>query len=153
MKKIVLTVALVIMAFSSLAAQEFNRVPYNPEIKGLSEGWYKFTMEGTVFDVEVSLGRYVKGNITWFDGSSYSGDLSGTDLNGKGSYTWPDGSKYEGSFRKHKRHGKGSLTKADGEKWSGKWKNNLKNGKGTIFDSQGAIVKKGVWQAGELVAK
>ena len=153
MKKIVLVLVFGIFASSSLMAQEFNRIPYDSEIKTLTDGWYKFTIEGTTFDVEISLGKYVKGNINWFDGSSYSGDLSGTNLNGKGTYIWPDGTKYEGSFKKHTRHGKGSLTTSEGEKWSGKWKNNQKNGKGTIFDSKGMIVKTGVWQAGELVAK
>ena len=152
MKKIVLVV-LGIMVYGGLTAQEFNSIPYDPEIKGLSNGWYKFTLEGTTFDVEIALGKYVKGNISWFDGSSYSGDLSGTSFSGRGTYVWPDGSKYEGSFKKHTRHGKGSLTTADGEKWSGKWKNNQKNGKGTIFDSKGMILKKGTWQAGELVAQ
>ncbi len=153
MKKIVLALALLVTGLGSLTAQEFNRIPYNPEIKGLVDGWYKFSIEGTSFDVEVSLGRYVKGNISWFDGTTYSGDLSGTNLSGRGTYTWPDGSKYEGTFKKHQMHGKGSYTTVDGQKWSGKWKNNQKNGKGTMFDSEGSITKKGVWQSGELVAE
>ncbi|WP_422860024.1 hypothetical protein ACOKFD_03700 [Flagellimonas sp. S174] len=133
-------------------AQEFNRIPYDSSLKTLSNGWYKFKIEGASFDVELAGGRYVKGNIKWFDGSEYSGSLAGQNIQGKGTYKWPDGSRYEGAFKKHQRHGKGSFIKADGTKWSGKWKANAKNGKGTIFNSEGTVIQEGVWESDELVA-
>ena len=41
----------------------------------------------------------------------------------------------------------------DGTKWSGKWKNNEKNGKGKIFDKEGNLISKGVWENNKLVEK
>lgn len=136
-----------------MLSQDFNAIPTDKQISELPDGWYKFKLQGVLFDVELRLGKYVKGNITWFDGSSYSGGLNGTYLSGRGTYTWSNGSQYLGSFKKHQRHGKGTLIAEDGSRWSGKWKNNQKNGKGTTFDSNGATVNSGVWVAGELVEK
>ncbi|WP_394971805.1 hypothetical protein [uncultured Croceitalea sp.] len=152
MKKIALVLLFAFGTTLSIQAQEFNTIPTSQEFKLLADGWYKFSLEGTSFDVEIKAGKFVKGNIKWFDGATYSGTLAGTELSGKGTYVWKDGSKYEGSFKKHMRHGKGSLTKADGTKWSGKWKENLKNGKGKIFDANGNVLEEGTWASNELVA-
>ncbi len=133
-------------------AQNLNRIPYSSQLSSLENGWYKFEIEGASFDVEMAGGKYVKGNIKWFDGSEYSGSLAGQKIQGKGTYKWPDGSRYEGSFKNHQRHGKGSFIKADGTKWSGKWKANEKNGKGKIFNAEGAVIQEGVWASDELVA-
>jgi hypothetical protein len=133
-------------------AQAFNTIPTSQEFKLLADGWYKFSLEGTSFDVEIKSGKLVKGNIKWFDGATYSGTLAGTELSGKGTYVWEDGSRYEGSFKKHMRHGKGSLIKTDGTKWSGKWKENLKNGKGKIFDANGNVLEEGIWASNEILA-
>jgi hypothetical protein len=152
MKKIVLILVFTFGLVITTQAQAFNTIPSSQEFKKLDDGWYKFSLEGTTFDVEVKAGKLVKGNIKWFDGSSYSGTLNGTELSGKGTYIWQNGSKYEGSFKKHMRHGKGSLTMADGTKWSGKWKENLKNGKGKIFDADGNIVEEGTWSSNEILA-
>ena len=151
MKKIYTLLFSALFAFGA-QAQEFNFIPSSQEIQKLDNGWYKFNLEGTRFDVEIQGGKLLKGNIKWFDGAEYSGDLSGRNFSGKGSYTWPDGSKYEGAFKGHQRYGKGSLTDKDGTKWSGKWKENQKNGKGKIFDANGVAIKEGVWKAGELVS-
>ncbi|MFD2585510.1 hypothetical protein ACFSQJ_01135 [Croceitalea marina] len=152
MKKILL-ITLISFGFAfNVQSQEFNNIPTSPDFELLADGWYKFQLEGTLFDVELKAGKLVKGNITWFDGSSYSGNLSGTQLSGKGTYVWPDKSRYEGAFKKHQRHGKGSLIAADGTKWSGKWKANKKNGKGKIFDVHGQVLEEGVWESDQLIA-
>lgn len=151
MKKILFIVGLVVATVFNVQAQEINAVPYSPDIGQLPDGWHKFTLQGTSFDVEVASGNIVKGNVTWFDGSTYSGNLSGSVISGRGTYTWPDGTKYEGSFRNNKRHGKGSMILVDNSKWSGKWKNNRKNGKGKQFDASGTIVQKGVWEADQFI--
>ena len=153
MKKILLTLLLGFIVPIATFSQEFNTIPTDSQVSQLPDGWYKFQIEGVLFDVELQQGKYKKGNITWFDGSTYSGSLSGAYLSGRGTYTWPNGSQYLGSFRKHKRHGKGTQVAEDGSKWSGKWKNNQKNGKGTTFDPDGIVLNKGVWVAGELTAK
>jgi len=127
-------------------AQNLKTVPYNSEVRQLNDGWHQFSLQDATLDVEIQGGHYVKGNIVWLDGSTYSGSLSGALISGRGSYTWPDGSKYEGTFRKNNRHGKGSMIAADGSKWSGKWKHNAKNGKGKFFDIQGVVAQKGIWE-------
>ncbi|MGX1930030.1 hypothetical protein [Flagellimonas sp. 2504JD4-2] len=132
-------------------AQEFNIIPFHSDLSTLQDGWYKFELEGTYFDVEFASGTLKKGNIKWADGAMYSGNLSGVSFSGKGTYTWPNGSRYEGAFKNHKRHGKGSFIDVDGTKWGGKWAANQKNGKGTVFDANGNEVQKGVWESNELV--
>ena len=152
MKKNILILLLTFGIALGASAQAFNTIPTSQEFKLLADGWYKFSLEGTSFDVELKGGKLVKGNIFWFDGSSYSGTLNGSELSGKGTYIWQDGSRYEGTFKKHMRHGKGSLINIDGTKWSGKWKENLKNGKGKKLDANGNVLEEGVWQLNELVA-
>lgn len=152
MKTKLIVIALLLGFVTMGVAQEFNPIPFSPELKKLPDGWHKFQFQGNLFDVEITNGRLVQGNIKWFDGATYSGSLTGTEIGGKGTYTFPDGSKYEGSFRKHLRHGKGSQIDADGTKWSGKWKADKKNGKGKVFSPTGDILKEGVWTNGEMIA-
>ncbi|WP_136465755.1 hypothetical protein [Flagellimonas onchidii] len=151
MNKSILSFVVLLFTLFTLQAQEFNTIPFHTDLSTLQDGWYKFELENTYFDVELAAGKLKKGIIKWADGSKYSGSLSGTSFSGKGTYTWPDGSRYEGAFRKHKRHGKGSYINFDGTKWSGKWAANHKNGKGTVFDANGKALKHGVWQSNELI--
>ncbi|MDY8135302.1 hypothetical protein [Aquimarina sp. 2201CG5-10] len=150
MKKYVILFGLLIMALGQLSAQELNTVPLST-LRLLPDGWHKFTEKGAFLDVEVLGGNLVKGNITWFDKSSYSGSFSGNRISGKGTYTWPNGNRYEGSFRNNQRHGKGSMIHSDGSKWSGKWKLNQKNGKGKKYDNQGVVTEEGVWEQDKYI--
>ena len=150
MKKTLTSLLLLTSFVFVTQAQEMQSIPSSKELQLFTDGWYKFQLEGTFFDVEISSGKLVKGNIKWFDGSEYSGSLSDTMISGKGTYKWPDGSRYEGSFKNHQRHGKGSFIKADGTKWSGKWKANAKNGKGKVFDADGKVIQEGVWEANKF---
>ncbi|WP_346881826.1 hypothetical protein [uncultured Algibacter sp.] len=150
-KKGILTASFIITTIASITAQNVNIIPSSPHIKQLPNGWHKFAFEGTNFDVEVEEGYLIKGNIVWFDGSKYSGQLSNFSISGRGTYSWVDGRRYEGSFKNNLRHGKGSLIEQDNSKWSGKWKNNKKNGKGTLFDKSGKIVKKGTWKENKYI--
>ncbi|MFC4633880.1 hypothetical protein ACFO3O_08175 [Dokdonia ponticola] len=151
MKKIFFIVSLMMTTIFNLQAQAINAIPFSPDIAQLPDGWHKFTLQGASFDVEVASGNLVKGNISWFDGTKYSGNLSGSVISGRGTYTWPDGTRYEGSFKNNQRHGKGSMILVDHSKWSGKWKHNKKNGKGKLFDTSGEIVLQGVWVENEFV--
>ncbi|BFP43328.1 hypothetical protein FGF1_41730 [Flavobacteriaceae bacterium GF1] len=153
MKRILVSLVMTLTLSTALFSQAFNSIPTNREISQLPNGWYTFKLDGVAFDVEIEFGKYKKGNISWLDGSTYSGDLNGVHISGKGSYTWPDGSQYLGCFRRHQRHGKGSQIAGDGSKWSGKWKNNQKNGKGTTFDTNGAKLQDSTWEAGQLLEK
>ncbi|MEL6988570.1 MAG: hypothetical protein AAGK97_12165 [Bacteroidota bacterium] len=75
-------------------AQDIKTIPFNNEIRLLPNGWHKFQLQGALFDVEIAEGYYVKGNISWLDGTTYSGSLLGAFISGKGTYVWPDGRRY-----------------------------------------------------------
>lgn len=149
MKTLLLIISLI--TFGTVSSQNINTLPTNNDLQLLTDGWYKFQLEGVSFDVEILQGKYVKGNVFWPDGASYSGNLNGKYISGRGTYIFPSGMRYEGAFKKSKRHGKGSLILQDGTKWSGKWKENLKNGKGKIFSATGDITDTGVWDADERI--
>ncbi len=153
MKKYLLTLLCIAGLAVSTQAQTIKSIPFSKEIRERGNGWHKFQFQGVTYDVEIAAGGLVQGNLTWLDGTTYSGSLGGIHINGKGTYTWADGSRYEGSFRKNQRYGKGSMIAKDGSKWSGKWKNDKKNGKGKMFDAKGELIKTGVWQDDKLVVK
>lgn len=151
MKNLILSILVCTVGYATVQAQEIKVLPTNQETSNLPDGWHKFQLQGVTFDVEVLSGRYSQGNVVWFDGTTYSGGLSGAFITGRGTYTWPNGMRYEGSFKKGKRHGKGSLILTNGQKWSGKWKENKKNGKGKVFNEEGTLVEQGVWEDDVLV--
>ena len=150
MKKYILFFSLLVMGLGQVIAQELNAVPVST-VRQLPDGWHKYTEQGASFDVEVRSGNLVRGNIVWFDNTSFSGTFSGNRISGKGTYKWSDGKRYEGSFKNNERHGKGSMIASDGSKWSGKWKLNQKNGKGKAFDNAGNLVQEGVWEQNQFV--
>lgn len=153
MKNVLFLILLFFGVCTVVQAQEIKTLPTNLETRSWPDGWHKFELQGAIFDVEILAGSYTKGNVTWLDGTSYSGGLNGAFVSGRGTYTWANGSRYEGSFRKGKRHGKGSLILPNGQKWSGKWKENKKNGKGKVFDNDGNVVQQGVWENDLLVSR
>ena len=145
MKKCILILVLIVGVSFYSSAQTINLIP-TKQISQLPDGWHKFLSSGTNFDVEVQFGSLVQGNITWFDGASYSGAFYKNLVAGKGTYTWPNGDRYEGSFKANKLHGKGTFYKKDGTKHQGKWKDNKKSGKGKVYDSDGKLIKQGTWE-------
>ena len=148
MKKLIALCLLIgFVSFSN--AQQIRLVP-TKLIKQLPNGWHKFVTNGVVFDVEISEGSLVKGNIKWLDNSTYSGSFANNVISGRGTYTWANGDKYEGSFKNNERHGKGSMYWKDGTKYSGKWKNNKKNGKGKMWEADGTLVV-GLWEENKLI--
>lgn len=151
MKKIVILFSLLVGAFISAQAQELRTIPTNI-VKVLPDGWHKFQEKGVTFDVEISQGSLVKGNIKWLDNTTYSGSFSNNVIGGRGTYTWPNGDRYEGSFRGNARSGKGTMYWTNGEKYSGKWKNDKKNGKGKMWDTNGTL-EQGLWAENVLVKR
>lgn len=145
-------VFLFLLSITSLSAQQFNLIE-NPDLSQLADGWYKFVTDNASFDVEVINHTLNQGTITWFDGSTYSGELRGHKLHGKGTYTWANGMMYSGKLKNHMRHGKGTLVLQNKSKWYGKWKENRKHGKGKIFDAKGIVITSGTWELDVLVAK
>jgi len=123
----------------------------NKVAKILPNGWHKFELQGAVYDVEVTDRLLIKGNVKWFDGSTYSGSLGSKGINGRGTYIWSNGERYEGASRNNERHGRGTMYWKDGTKFSGKWKENKQHGKGKLFDANGTVVKSGIWEEGKLI--
>ncbi|MCK8521568.1 hypothetical protein M0D21_08310 [Aquimarina sp. D1M17] len=148
-KNVILIIALVISAFG-IQAQDV-KYPVVKGLKQLPNGWHKFSYAGTIFDVEVRDGYLIKGNVTWFDNSHYSGSFVGNKISGKGTYTWSNGDRYEGAFRNNQRHGKGTMYWKDGRKYTGKWKNNFQNGKGKSYDPNGNLTAEGIWESAVLI--
>lgn len=79
-------------------------------------------------------------------GGVYKGEWKNNQRHGNGRYTWKDGEKYDGSFVDDRREGKGTYTWLSGERYEGIWKNNKREGQGTMFDKDGNINYKGLWE-------
>lgn len=88
-----------------------------------------------------------KGTGIWeSSGGTYKGDWIDNKRHGYGVYIWKDGVRYEGDFRGDKREGKGSYFWTSGERYVGQWKDNKRNGEGILYDKDGNISYKGVWE-------
>lgn len=150
MKKIIFSfIALILVSFVG-NSQRLNRVPPSAGID-FPDGWHKFIEQGATFDVEVLGKKLVKGNVTWFDQSKYSGSFVGHTIAGKGTYTWPNGQRYEGSFKSNMKHGWGQMYYIDGSRYNGKWKADKKEGKGKMYDKDGNVTQEGYWSDDEFV--
>lgn len=83
-----------------------------------------------------------KVQMTWPDGSSYTGDLEDRLRHGKGTFTWPDGSSYKGGWVGDNEDGYGELRAPDGSIiFEGIWVGGLKHGAGTSYLENGLIMK------------
>ncbi|MEO1049270.1 MAG: hypothetical protein AAFX87_01500 [Bacteroidota bacterium] len=139
MKRLSLLLLILITSAVSLMAQD------NPQKLNLPNGWNRFTINGIYYDVEIQDGRiHGKGNVTWPDGSSYSGAWNNNQISGPGTYKWSNGDRYEGSFRNNKRHGYGTMYWNDGSKYGGVWKEDKRHGKGRMWHTDGKF-EKGLW--------
>lgn len=150
MKKSIVLFSLLLLVSYLGFSQKMHTVDTSAA-KIVGDGWHKFSIKGVKYDVEVKDRIYIKGNIYWQDGTTYSGSLGSKGMHGRGTYTWPNGVRYEGSIKSNLRHGKGTLYLKDGSKFSGKWKQGIKHGKGKVFDSKGNVVKEGIWENGTFV--
>jgi len=144
MWKRIIIIALITVGAIKTQGQNLN-FPIAKDIKLLDDGWHKFSSEGAIFDVEILEGNMVKGKVTWFDKTTYSGTFLRNKIGGRGTYVWPNGDRYEGSFKDNQRHGKGTMYWVDGTKYTGKWKKNIREGKGKSFDIKGNLVQEGIW--------
>lgn len=137
---------------TTLSAQKIHEVP-ELDLNKFTDDWYQFDALNVSFDVEIKATKITSGTIVWADGSSYMGTLKHHIITGKGTYVWANGIRYEGRFLNNQRHGRGSLILQDNTKWYGTWKNHQRHGKGKIYDANGALVRKGVWENGREVTK
>ena len=70
-------------------------------------------------------------NLSFPDGTKYSGTMKNGEITGEGTYTFSNGASYTGEVLNGLRHGKGTY-KSQGILFEGQWKNGLKHGKGKI---------------------
>jgi len=122
--------------------------------------------------------RNGKGQIYYNDGTIYDGNWVDDIKSGFGKITWKDKS-YQGNWENDKRNGKGraqynanharfpncsfdgiwkddywvegTLVYADGSKYKGAFQNLNKEGRGILYDSNGKVLKSGIWANDELI--
>ena len=71
--------------------------------------------------------------LSWEDGSVFSGEFDNGAINGFGLYQFPDGASYEGFWNNNCKHGTGVMFYANGDKFQGEFRNDSPNGKGIFY--------------------
>jgi len=94
-----------------------------------------------------------KDKVVFFypSGDVFVGEYHKSQRNGMGLFTFRDGSYYDGQWFDSAYHGYGELVEKDGACYKGEWKSGSRDGKGTEYDSNGMLIRHGVWQADELI--
>ena len=92
---------------------------------------------------------------SYFDKSTYEGNLVNGKCHGKGVYTYPNGDRYEGAFVDGKKTGIGTMYFANGNRYEGEFKDGRFHGKGTFFYVNGNRLEgscvEGNWQGRALL--
>lgn len=89
----------------------------------------------------------------WKKGGHYSGMWKDNLRHGKGIYYWADGEHYEGEFKADKRDGIGTYTWQNGLYYIGSWKEDKRHGEGVLYEKNGNIRLKGVWNEDQFSKK
>uniref|UniRef100_A0A3P9MNG6 MORN repeat-containing protein 4 n=1 Tax=Oryzias latipes TaxID=8090 RepID=A0A3P9MNG6_ORYLA len=76
--------------------------------------------------------RHGLGQLTFSDGTCYTGQFENGLFNGCGVLAFPDGSRYEGDFVQGKFQGVGVFTRFDGMKFEGEFKRGCVDGYGLL---------------------
>ncbi|KAI3353511.1 hypothetical protein L3Q82_020030 [Scortum barcoo] len=74
--------------------------------------------------------RHGLGQLTFSDGTCYTGQFENGLFNGCGVLVFPDGSRYDGEFVQGKFQGVGVFTRFDGMKFEGEFKSGCVDGYG-----------------------
>jgi hypothetical protein len=69
-------------------------------------------------------------------------------MHGYGEFNWNDGSSYRGEYLHGRKHGNGIFTFGSKKYYQGEWVNGKQNGRGILFDKDGCILQKGIWEDG-----
>lgn len=77
-------------------------------------------------------------NITFIDGTTYSGSCDGTNLTGTGTMKYKNGDKYVGDYKSGLRNGQGVYTWKNGDVYNGTWKEDYMSGKGKYTYKSGS---------------
>ena len=92
-----------------------------------------------------------QGTYTFADGRKYVGQWKDGKNDGQGTFTHASGDKYVGQFKDSQYSGMGTYTFADGDKYIGEFINGKQNGQGVLYNTNGAILQKGLWRDGVFV--
>uniref|UniRef100_A0A0F8AML2 MORN repeat-containing protein 4 n=1 Tax=Larimichthys crocea TaxID=215358 RepID=A0A0F8AML2_LARCR len=117
-----------------------------------AEGW---TAE--VAFVEEGL-RHGLGQLTFSDGTCYTGQFENGLFNGCGILVFPDGSRYEGEFVQGKFQGAGIFTRFDGMRFEGEFKSGCVDGYGVLAfpdggPGGGGTSHEGLFETNELMRR
>ena len=91
-----------------------------------------------------------QGTHTSASGNRYVGEYRDGKRNGQFTVTFASGDKFVGEFRDDKANGQGTYTYADGSKDVGTFKDDALNGYAVRYDSDGTILKQGIWKDDEF---
>ena len=92
-----------------------------------------------------------QGTYTFVDGDIYFGGYKDDKRHGQGAYIHADGDKYFGEYKDGKRNGQGTYTFADGSKDLGEWENDKLNGYAIQYNTDGSIIREGIFKDNEFV--
>ncbi|KAM7419808.1 hypothetical protein PAMA_016755 [Pampus argenteus] len=81
--------------------------------------------------------RHGRGQLTFSDGTCYTGQFENGLFNGCGVLVFTDGSRYEGEFVQGKFQGSGVFTRFDGMRFEGEFKNGCVDGYGALSFADG----------------
>ncbi|CAB1417650.1 unnamed protein product [Pleuronectes platessa] len=76
--------------------------------------------------------RHGLGQLTFSDGTCYTGQFENGLFNGCGILVFTDGSRYEGDFVQGKFHGVGVFTRFDGTRFEGEFRSGCVDGHGVL---------------------
>lgn len=91
------------------------------------------------------------GYAVWTTGSAYEGRWRDNRRHGPGRHQYPDGAVYEGLYADDLREGQGTYHYKNGQRWEGPWQGNLRHGEGVLYEADGRVRVRGVWERDRLV--
>ncbi|KAK1887115.1 MORN repeat-containing protein 4 [Dissostichus eleginoides] len=99
--------------------------------------------------------RHGLGQLTFSDGTCYTGQFENGLFNGCGTLVFPDESRYEGEFVQGKFQGAGVFTCFDGMRFEGEFKSGCVDGYGilTFLDGVPGGGHEGLFESSQLVRR
>ena len=98
-----------------------------------SDGSYKVKNKFGKYVFTLKNGTPINVTIKLKDGTSFTGKMNESGLNGRGQIKYRNGDTYEGSIKNGLKNGQGTYTWKSGASYSGSWKNDQMSGSGTYM--------------------
>lgn len=100
------------------------------ENNSFSSGLYSFENISGKYEITYSAGQMVSANITFTDGTVYSGGCQNGEIFGTGTINYPNGDTYTGEYQDGKRNGQGTYQWSSGDCYQGEWLADVMSGTG-----------------------